>query len=486
MEYLITPNNSIDRRIFIKGIGLVSLSLLLGTLGCSEKLAEAIRNRPIRRRIRNGSSAVDADLKVYREAVRLMKELSATDPGDPRGWIKQSEVHGTVSGGFNLCQHSTDHFFSWHRAYLFHFEKICQKLTGNKKFGLPYWNWNQNPDINPTFLDNTSPLFLTRTRTSVSGFSATTTPVLDPIFSDTNFFTFGAQIEGTPHNSVHGIVGSTMGTGGSALDPVFWTHHCMVDYCWYKWNIDLGNNNTNDPAWNSTAWNHFTDADGNPANTSAALTTIMPLLSYQYESSSIGSNAAALDVKTKKDFQIIEKRIKDGADIKFDIRQRITIADTAVISIARPFSKVTRLSSDEFSGIINNDMAKEKIFAHIQYASLPASSDFYVRVFINMPEANAETPVADPHFAGTFAFFGTDVAADNERHGTQHRHQPRFLVNITNTLQNLKKGGNLKDGNSISVQLVAIPFSGKFEKPDTNIRLNKIELIVTPIIINSR
>ena len=485
MEYLITPKN-IERRIFIKDIGLISASLILGTLGGCEGCAESIRNRPIRRRLRTGSAEVDADIATYREAVRHMKELSISDPADPRGWNKQAEIHGTVAGGFNLCQHNTDHFFSWHRAYLFYFEKICQKLTGNAKFGLPYWNWNQNTDINPAFLDTASPLFLARTRTSVTGFTSTTTPTLDPIFTDTNFFTFGAQIEGTPHNSVHGIVGGTMASGGSALDPVFWTHHCMVDYCWHKWNVDLGNNNTNDAGWNNTAWNHFTDADGNPANISAGITPVMTLLSYQYESSAIGSNAAALAIKTKKDFQKIEKRIKEGANIKFDIKQRIAIADTAVINIGRPFSKETTVSPNEFAGIINNDMAKEQIFAHIQYASLPPTSDFYVRVFINMPQANATTPIDDPHFAGTFAFFGTEMPAhSNQPNGNEHRHQPRFLVNITNTLQKLKGTQELKDGSPISMQLVAVPYSGQFEKQDTEIRLNKIELIVTPVIINA-
>lgn len=483
MEYFISPKN-IDRRIFIKGMGMVSASLILGTLGGCEELAESIRNRPMRRRLRTGSSEVDADIATYREAVRLMKELSANDPADARGWNNQAGIHGTVAGGFNLCQHNTDHFFSWHRAYLFYFEKICQKLTGNAKFGLPYWNWNQNPDINPAFLDTTSPLFLARTRNSVAGFSPTTTAALDPIFTDTNFFTFGPQIEGTPHNNVHGIIGGTMGSGGSALDPVFWTHHCMVDYCWHKWNIDLGNSNTNDPGWINTSWNHFTDGDGNPANITAGITTIMTLLSYQYESSAIGSHAAALSLKTKKEFQKIEKRIRAGANIKFDIKQRVAIADTAAINIARPFSKEASVSPSEFAGIINTDTAKEKIFAHIQYASLPPTSDFYVRVFINMPMANANTATDDPHFAGTFAFFGTEPSEPT--HGNEHHHEPRFLVDITNTLQKLKRNGELKDGGAMSVQLVAVPFSGQFEKQDTELRLNKIELIVTPVIINAK
>lgn len=203
MENLFPAN--VSRRVFVKGIGFVSIGLVLGTMGGCEELAEEIKHRPIRRRLRTGSAAVDADIATYKHAVELMKALPASDP---RSWTAQAEVHGTVAGGFLYCQHGTDHFFDWHRAYLLYFERICQKLTGKKKFGLPYWNWNQNPDINPAFLDPASALFLARTRTSMTGSWSVTTPALDPIFADTNFFTFRPQIEGTPHNTVVSAAGA--------------------------------------------------------------------------------------------------------------------------------------------------------------------------------------------------------------------------------------------------------------------------------------
>ena len=476
-------SENLSRRVFVKGLGFVSMGLILGTLGGCEQLAEAIRNRPIRRRLRIGSAEVDADIATYRQAVTLMKALPGSDP---RSWTAQAGIHG-VGCCFTFCQHGTDHFFDWHRAYLFYFEKISQKLTGNAKFGLPYWNWNQNPDINPAFLDPTSSLFLARTRTSMTGSSSITTAELDPIFLDTNFFTFGSQIEGTPHNTVHGFIDSTMGTGGSALDPVFWTHHCMVDYCWAKWNIELGNNNTNDATWINTVNSHFVDADGNPATSTAGITTIMPLLSYQYESSAIGSSPAAEAIKTKAEFQKLEKRIRAGANIRFDIKQRIRVADRAAISIAKPVSKETRLSANDFDSIINSDAATERVFVSIDFAQLPPSSDFAVRVFINLPNANSSTPTDDPHYAGSFAFFGTDqpnAPAGAAGAGGDHKHQPKFLVNITNTLQKLKRNQELKDGSPIAVQLVAVPFAGKFEREDTQLLLDKIDIITTPVIIN--
>ena len=470
-------SSNVSRRVFVKGLGFVSLGLVMGTMGGCEGLAEAIRNRPMRRRLRTGSAEVDADIATYKQAVTLMKALPA---GDQRSWNNQAAIHG-AGCCFNFCQHGTPHFFDWHRAYLFYFEKICQKLTGNAKFGLPYWNWNQNPGIHAAFLDNSSVLFLPRTNTTMSGQGSISTAELDPILADSNFFTFGTQIEGTPHNDVHSHTGGTMGTGGSAQDPLFWTHHCMVDYCWAKWNIDLGNNNTNDATWINTDNTHFVDADGNPAHISAGLTTIMPLLSYQYESSAIGSSPAKAAITNKAEFQKLEKRIREGANIRFDVKQRTLLAEKAPMSVARPFTKEAKISASDFAAIINNDAARDRVFVSIEYAQLPPASDFFVRVFIGLPNANSQTPTTDSHYAGSFAFFGTEPPAGTMN---EHQHQPKFLVNITNTLQKLKGSQELRDGSPISVQLVPVPITGKQERADAQLVVDKIEIIVTPVIIN--
>jgi tyrosinase len=195
----------------------------------------------------------------------------------------------------------------------------------------------------------------------------------------------------------------------------------MVDYCWAKWNLELGNNNTNDPAWANTDNTHFVDANGNPDSATAAVTTLMPLLSYQYESSAIGSSPATAALRTKSAYQKLEQRIRAGANVMFDIKQRISVSEKAAVSIARPFSKDTRVSPGEFAAIVNSDTAKERIFVSIGFAQLPASSDFSVRVFVNLPSANAKTSTGDPHYAGSFAFFGTEPP--NAPRGAEHAHQ---------------------------------------------------------------
>jgi tyrosinase len=471
----------LSRRVFVKGLGLVSVGLIFGMLGGCEAIAEAIANRPTRRRLRTGSPEVDADIATYTNAVQLMQALPASDP---RNWASIAGIHGTVAGGFLYCQHGTPHFFDWHRAYVYFFEKICQNLTGNNNFGLPYWNWNQNPDIHPAFLDSTSVLYLPRAQTTMSGSWSISAAALDPIFADTNFYTFSTQLEGTPHNTVHSTIGDTFGTGGSASDPLFWAHHCMVDYSWYKWNIELGNSNTNDPSWVNTIDSHFVDANKNPATEEAGVTTLMPLLSYQYESSAVGSSPAVEPIRNRREFQLLEDRVREGAHVTFEVKERYRIADRAVISIAEPFSTETRLTAGALSKIINSDAVREHVFASVDFVQLPETSDFAVRVFVNHPRAHKNTPASDPHFAGSFAFFGAAQANAGASNGGGHHHQPKFLVNLTDTLQRLKRNQELREGSPISIQLVPTPFAKKFEKEDTQLLLQDIDIIITPVIIN--
>ena len=475
-DELVAPT-PLSRRVFVKGVGLISLSLFMATLGGCEDLLKAIANRPLRRRLRTGSADVDADVATYRHAVELMKALDTTSPGDQRSWLNQATIHGTPAG-FNFCEHGTEHFFDWHRAYLFYFEKICQKLTGNAKFGLPYWNWNQDPAILPAYLDPMSALFLARSNTNMSGVSAVSTAELDPIFADTNFYTFWQQIEGTPHNTVHGAVGMTMGTGASARDPIFWNHHCMIDYCWAKWNIELNNDTTNDTSWVSHVNSHFVDADGAPATVTGGLTTIMPLLSYRYESSAIGSSAA-MDM-TKRDYRKLEARLRKGAAVRFEVKQRARLAEKTTASVARPLSIQAKVAPESISRIINADPAVERVFVSIEYAELPPSRDYAVRVFLNLPNANAQTPTSDAHYAGSFAFFGSDAPPGAQAHPSQLS----YLVNLSGTLLRLKTRQELSGTTPITMQLVPVPLGQTFQQPAAPLVLNHVDLITTPVIVN--
>jgi len=85
-----------------------------------------------------GSSA----LADFRTAITAMMALP---PEDPRNWYRQAMIHVLD------CPHGNAWFFSWHRAYLYYFERIVRKFSNNPRFELPYWDWTVTPEMPAAF-----------------------------------------------------------------------------------------------------------------------------------------------------------------------------------------------------------------------------------------------------------------------------------------------------------------------------------------------
>jgi len=119
---------------------------------------------------------------------------------------------------------------SWHRMYLYFFERVLRKASGDPDFALPYWDYtNDTQDADPsTSTRRLHPLFVVPTLGTAgggqipnpmfesrrtAGFGSTVQ--LDPI--DTNidstlaigdFASFQTSLETTLHGFVHCAVGS--------------------------------------------------------------------------------------------------------------------------------------------------------------------------------------------------------------------------------------------------------------------------------------
>lgn len=472
-------SKSLDRRSFLKKMSIFSSAIAITSFGACEALAEAIANRPIRRRIRTGSTEVDQAVSIYENAVSLMKGLPNTDP---RSWLNQATLHGTASS-FSFCQHGTPHFLSWHRAYLYHFERVCQALTGNDNFGLPYWNWTLDKDVPTQFLNNSSSLFeSSRGNTSLFSLSEFTPSNLESILDNSNFIAFSSQLEGSPHNTAHSNISGVLGQANSPMDPLFWLHHCMVDYCWMDWNVNRENDNPSDSSWNEEEWDHFVDGNGDPISMTAGMTTILPLLSYQYEETSIGTTQMSIlaAVRKRRDFNEIKKRVEAGGNVDFAIGKRTRIANRLKLSLQEGLNQQTSILVRETEGIISKPESKDRIFAAIDFAEAPPTNDFLVRVFVNYPEANKETGIEDIHYAGSFSFFGTNEMT--RTHGTHHDHHPKFLVNLTDTIRNLKKVGQIEDSSNLTLKFVTVPFDEALEQPkEATLNLDKIDIIFSQV-----
>ena len=87
-------------------------------------------------------AASDPILVGYRKAITAMKALPASDPCS---WTYQAAIHGTTVTpaltAWNTCHTDSRYFWSWHRMYLYWFERIVRKYSGMYDWALPFWDW---------------------------------------------------------------------------------------------------------------------------------------------------------------------------------------------------------------------------------------------------------------------------------------------------------------------------------------------------------
>jgi len=92
---------------------------------------------------------------------RGVEAMKTKDPSDPESWFFQAAMHAVrpeavaaaeardpnvvnVKQFWNKCPHGGENsanFVIWHRAYLYYFERILRKASGDPLLALPYWNY---------------------------------------------------------------------------------------------------------------------------------------------------------------------------------------------------------------------------------------------------------------------------------------------------------------------------------------------------------
>src|SRR6185295_6951996 len=113
--------NYFSRRKFIGTVGATAALTILG--GGFESCKKPLIY--VRQNVKN-LAANSLTMVTYNAAVKAMRLLP---PTDPLSWSYQAAIHGTddmtmpMPAGWNSCQHHNYYFWSWHRMYLYYFEK---------------------------------------------------------------------------------------------------------------------------------------------------------------------------------------------------------------------------------------------------------------------------------------------------------------------------------------------------------------------------
>jgi tyrosinase len=472
----------LSRRELLKSSS--ALAVMIATGGCDQILNQ-IKNRPTRRNI-SSLAANDPIIQSYQAAITKMKALPSTDT---RNWTNQALIHN------NHCPHGNWFFLPWHREYLLYFERICRQLSGNKTFALPYWNWAVESKVPDIFWGAGNPMFDSN-RVMTQG-----TPldqgsighaVMEGIQSEPNFLLFGSgkattqrgfavygELEQTPHNYVHGAIGGDMGAFMSPLDPVFWCHHNMIEYCWVDWNLIRQHDNTSDPAWNNFTFSDFFDENGNAVPSLAvAIGLLYPIFDYQYEPSQIGQTVDQLKLTTRAEADKLKKFVQTGANVEIAVLRRFPLSRPATVELGKTVTRTIPVDAAPIRAALESQ-SEQRLLLTVGGVQQPAQNDFFVRVFVNLPSASAETPISDPHYGGSFAFFLGDHAARGDN-------MPKlgFVVDITQTLRRLNAAGSLASLDRVDLQLVPVPFPGRRPAAAASFSLEQLELASSRITSN--
>ncbi|MDE1148080.1 MAG: tyrosinase family protein [Azospirillaceae bacterium] len=402
-------------------------------------------------------SAAQKDLDIYRAAVDAMK--NKIPASDKRNWTVQASIHQ------NHCPHGNWYFLPWHRAYLAAFENIIRDVAQKADFALPYWNWTTGPTIPTPFwtgaLNDTTRRVTATTPMPASAVGLTV--INSQVLSQTNYQAFGSYmpsgqnsldnkwqragggtgaLEGTPHNTVHGTIGGNMGNYMSPLDPIFWLHHCNVDRLWAVWR-SMGRADETNSYWRDFTFpSNFYLPNGTPISPVVKNQLSTEALGYVYDNGrtpNLAAEAVAALAASPTAAVPAGGNPLEGA----------VLADSAsfTAAIGKPeTAPVKRASTANLLAAAPPSSANPRYYVILDKVVPPTDPSVGLRLFIDTPGANAETPVEDKGYVGSVAFFGTHDAG----HGGPHT--VTFVLDVTEKAEAL----NLKDGRENAITLVPV------------------------------
>ncbi|HVS80410.1 MAG TPA: tyrosinase family protein [Pyrinomonadaceae bacterium] len=401
-----------SRRRFLTTAGAAASVAILGPslLDVSRVFAAPFMRRDI-----GGLGAADPIITGYKTAVTAMKALPATDP---RSWSYQAAIHGTYTmpakTAWNTCEHGTYFFWSWHRMYLYYFERIVRKYSGVYGWTLPYWNYSSpsQRQLPAVFRNSTSSLFVANpNRPSVWNTGAASLPAAHVNTSGgmalINFNSASSSLENTPHNHVHVDIGGWMGdVQAAAQDPVFYVHHSNMDRLWNLWKAQGGGrvDPLSDSTWKNTPYTFFDENKTQVTMTGCDVLRAAEQLNYTYEGEPAQVKEYCLRIIFPPwVFQVIElirwpgppvilgaDRVTIPLELK-DVRQRL-------MSIAESKTQTVLLKFDEV------ETEREPGVVWEIYAGLPP---------------NTEPDPEGPYYVGSMSLFSAGV-----RSKMQHQFKP--------------------------------------------------------------
>jgi|HubBroStandDraft_6_1064221.scaffolds.fasta_scaffold42919_3 polyphenol oxidase len=445
----------------------------------------------------------DFEQDRLRRGYTLLRRLYRQDADDPRGWLRQANVHCWYCGGPAGVEinsgpeiHGNWNFLPWHRMYLYFHERILAALLNDPSFALPFWDWdtpghNQLPPVyadlgtqsDPNSLldpirgvsmSNTVPLSIV----GPAAIQAMLKPLTTDAFFGTSTFaptSSAGTAEQSPHGPIHiWTADPTLGqaTGNiplpdmgilatAARDPVFFAHHTNIDRLWDVWlnqpvqPSEPRRTNPMDPQWGAQRFAFYDQRQPLSWVSMAVADTIdhEGSLRYRYLQPTSGS-------------------------LPRHAAPQLFVAATAKEFSVTPQSNVPatlKIGAAELERLTKQAPARPQIYLlHIEGIEAAGGGQALVRVFVNLPAATAKTDSADSHVVGQFAILAKHAPSATMHAMAMQKHPAQnVLFEISqDRLANLLKGAQ-----ELTVKLV--PFGADAEKPtQTTLTYKKVYLTV--------
>jgi tyrosinase len=489
-------------------------------------------------------------VEIYAAAVKAMQDPGINFPPQPQSWTFQAYMHavprnpfdpansGGIRGGTSdlktridqmygqpaantpqaawknaalqcwaTCEHSSPYFTTWHRWYLYYFERICRKMSNQPDFVLPYWNYASDSgsslqlpspfrDLSPQgapqnvlFFDDRGLGFADGQATGPQNVAMNEGGFMpsiaqhDPALTAKEMFPsddqnnasfnpadpaylalgFTGRVECVPHDMVHSFVGGWMQNVPSAAgDPIFYLHHCQIDRLYASWeaqpgvsyNFGSGSTQPDENTWKNLKMGSYVDENGQLIKVKLGGAIDTSALNYSYDKlvpPTAPALAALLAGRARPTTRLVVAAMEAP---KFNVESGGTTVTLAPATPAAPAAE--RLSEPTANAPANTPQTLVlKGIKLLRRRRAPLS------VFINLPKGTAPRP-NDPYYVGTLNLFnfdlGTGVTMEHTDDGMTSDHKmtgPDARFDVTEVLQRQRAKGQW-DGGAITVTISTI------------------------------
>jgi tyrosinase len=415
----------------------------------------------------------DTTIDDYAKAVAIMKSRGASDP---TSWTYQAAMHGTHAAQtkplWNGCQHGSWFFLPWHRMFIYYFERIVRAAVvqagGNPQWTLPYWDYGaggQQATIPtafriPTVGGNPNPLYVQQRRSGINSGLAVPASVGTDQFALSRpkypgvpqlgggvvpaqqFAGQFGQLEQTPHNDVHGLVGGATGWMNdpdmAAQDPIFWLHHSNIDRIWAEWLQSSTHKNPQTAAWLNQQFSFFDEHGHQVSKKCRDVRLILHQLGYVYETAPAGTIAA--EEPHEEEAAMAGAGNSEPEQEEQPAQPELVGASEQPLQlVGSPAGVEVEIDQQAHAAIVADAGGEPShIYLNVEDIEGEENPGSVYGIYVNLPP-DASPQTAEQHHVGNVSFFGIERA----RHprGDEQPHGLRVSVEITDLVRRLQSEG---------------------------------------------